>query len=209
MKAKLIKWGTRYYEGLKREIVAVVLPATTVNYIYSISGNRGSTEWGTLGDNGRGGIINDKKDPYRAERVGLMGEFGLSALLEIPVDDELKKQGDLGWDFILNDGSKVDTKCREKWYGNLLYNQTAYGTSDKKHEMHSDYYVACYLRHLETKFAVIDIYGYQTKEFIIERPIQRAYKGGHWNREVRWDQLLDIRQLVELHKKAPEKSGAF
>jgi hypothetical protein len=199
MKTKLI-WGTRKHEGLKREIVAVVLPETTLNHIVAISSNRGSTEWGKLGDKGRGGLINDKKDPHRAERIGLLGEFALSALLQIPVDEESRKHGDSGWDFVLNNGSKVDTKCREKWYGNLLYNQTAYGTNNKKHEMHADYYVACYIRHVENKFAVVDIYGYQTKDFIASRPLQLAYNGYHWNREVGWDMLLDIRSLVELNK---------
>jgi hypothetical protein len=141
------------------------------------------------------------------------GEAAVSELFGVPYDDTLLEHGDEGWDFILSNGKRVDTKCRagEKFYGNLLVNATAFGSSGRPKEMKADYYVACHLLAKTPTYAVVEIYGWHVSEYVKSKPLTPSYndRGKHFNRCVYWDDLIEIRKLVDIHNGVDDDTACY
>jgi hypothetical protein len=196
-----IEWTER--DG--REIVRVHLYQSAVNRVIQTAAGYGARDWGVRGDGGRGGMIEEP------EEQGLFGEAAVSELFGVPYDDSLLEHGDEGWDFVLSNGKKVDSKCRggETFYGNMLVNATAFGTSDRPKVMCADYYIACHLLERLDDYALVEIYGWQRAEYIKRKPLTPSYnsKGKHMNRCVYWDDLLAIRELVNIHAGVQDDIG--
>ena len=163
--------------------------------IEECSANRWSNK--KKGQFGRG-LINNKEDPCKAERIGLLGEAALSEFINRKVDYEYKEGGS-PFDFRLNN-LKLDIKTAARNYGTGLIR----AKSDKGFviELQSDVYVfACVEEDdRENKKAIVILKGWLTKEEIEKCQIVPAKIGKHLNYECPHDKLNPIEDLKK-HRK--------
>ena len=143
-------------------------------------------EWGS-------GLINTKDDPYRAERIGRMGEIAFSKLTGLPVNISYIKGGDK-CDFTLEDGRTVNIKTAAKLYEYRAGLIRATTSNLNRVVLHNDLYIFSYVDDV----AVI-IVGYQTRGNIELRQMSEAKKGSHLNYEIPYSELCSIDDLIEVN----------
>lgn len=144
------------------------------------------------------GLINSKEDPYRAERLGLLGEAALAQLIDRKVDYEYK-EGGVPFDFRLNN-LKLDIKTAHRNYGSgLIRAITSKGTRvELKSDVYVFGYVVCECKY--NKIATIELVGYLEKEEIEKCNIVPAKIGKHKNYDIPYDQLKPIETLKKIRK---------
>lgn len=143
------------------------------------------------------GMLNSKKDPFRVERTGRLGEMALSKYLQVPINDEFLQFGD-ETDFVYNN-LKIDIKTAHKKpsYEAGLIRAMSY--SGKKISLTSDIYVFAYIieENKNTKSAKIKLVGWANKIDIEKLPLQPAKVGDHKNYEVPYSKLKPITCLTQ------------
>ena len=95
--------------------------------------------WGGLGTYG-GGIGNSPKDTNNVERTGALGEKAFSLLTGIPMNEQFKKNGDAGFDFLIPSFS-IDIKCHTR-HPNQAVEWGFYGDFFTKAHLSNGSYVA-------------------------------------------------------------------
>lgn len=148
----------------------------------------------------RNGLANTADDPHGVGRIGYLGEFAFSKLLNYftgqsyPVDISLKKRGD-DFDFCINEYT-IDVKTSMTNCNKCLIRcRTDKGFYVKPK---CDYYVsACrYRSDLDIGEAIIVINGYQTLDHIVSLPEVLAF-AGHKNYELLHNRLLKTTDLLK------------
>lgn len=142
------------------------------------------------------GLINRKDDPFRAERLGLLGEAALAKLIDRKVDYEYK-EGGVPFDFRLNN-LKLDIKTAHRNYGSgLIRAKTPTGVPLT---LKSDIYVFGYVVSEDklNKIAVIELVGYLEKEEIEKCNVVPAKIGKHYNYEIPYQILKPIEEIKKI-----------
>lgn len=142
------------------------------------------------------GMLNTKKDPYRTERIGRLGEMAFGILVEQPIDDTYIKYGDK-MDFLYK-GKKINVKCSTKYNKNEICFVRGIDSFGKKIELIQDIYVFSYLKNEDSKkeIANVVIMGYQTKEFIENKKLIKSTLDDHYNYVLSYSELLDISNII-------------
>ena len=146
------------------------------------------------------GMINSDSDPYRVERVGLVGEFAFAKLCGLSVDIGYKHGGDQ-YDFLLEDGRTVDVKVAAKRYryeAGLIYAQTGSGTDIP---VKCDIYAFGFLEYdkPDARMANAIFVGWCDKETVIHKPLVKAqtFKSNHKNKEIPYAELRSMSELLD------------
>lgn len=146
------------------------------------------------------GMINSQADPYKVERIGLLGEVALASFLDKLVDFEYK-EGGTPFDFHL-EGLTLDLKTAARNYGSGLIR--AFTENMTKIELKADIYVFAYLEseNKMEKTATVVLTGWQEKCNILKLRLTPARVGKHFNYELPYDALNPIEILKSLRKTA-------
>lgn len=144
------------------------------------------------------GMVNNEKDPYLAERSGLLGEMAVAKILDLSVNITYKEGGDVT-DFIIN-GLPADVKTAITDHGALLIKATKGGNPTIRLELRNDIYIAAYVLNddRENKFAKLAVMGFYEKALINESYFKKARKRGmeFWNWDIPYTDLNNIESLV-------------
>ena len=138
------------------------------------------------------GLINTEDDKKKAERTGLLGEMAFSKISGFPINIEYC-EGGKDTDF-----HKIDIKTATKkpdYNAGLI---RCASESKKKIQLKSDLYVFGYVENdlVQEKIAVVVLVGGEYRENIEKTPIKRAKLGHHYNYEVKYVDLIPIRQIL-------------
>lgn len=174
----------------------IQIPPSLYQKCEECSQNRWSNK--KKGQFGRG-LINNKEDPCRAERVGLLGEAALAQFIDRKVDYDYKEGGN-PIDFQLN-CCKIELKTAAKNYGcGLIRAKTANNTVI---ELKSDVYVFGYIEteNRESREASVVLKGWLTKNEILRKcKIVPARIGNHYNYQIEYETLRPIEELPKIRK---------
>jgi hypothetical protein len=144
------------------------------------------------------GMVNNEKDPYLAERSGLLGEMAVAKILDLSVNTTYKVGGD-ATDFIIN-GFPTDVKTAITDHGALLIKATKGANPTNRLELRNDIYIAAYVLNddRENKFAKIAVMGFFEKSLINESYFKKARRPGmeFWNWDIPYTDLNNIGSLV-------------
>lgn len=141
------------------------------------------------------GLINTIKDPYKVERRGYLGEVAFGVLTNTSTFIGRKKGGDID-DFYINN-FKTDIKATT-YQGCMLIKSV----NENKTPVYlkSDIYVSAYLiEKPECRQASVLFVGYATGDYVRSMPDVPAKKGKHLNKEIPWNKLLPMKNLLELY----------
>jgi len=133
------------------------------------------------------GILNTKKDKYKTERIGRLGEMSLAKIINKPVNFDYVENGD-SEDFIVN-GLRVEIKTASHNYGRILIRRKT--STGRIVPINFDVIVGAYLikeNKLENE-AIICLVGYEYVENIINLPLKNAIRGEHKNIEIGYNFL--------------------
>jgi hypothetical protein len=139
------------------------------------------------------GIINSKKDPYKVERTGRLGEFAVAKTLNCAINFDYIQFGD-SHDILLND-KKLDVKTASYNYGCGLVRVE--GGRGRAIPLKSDIYCFAFIKEddTENKTAIVVIAGFTTKEKLEKLKHVDARQGNHKNVEIPYKKLKDIGEL--------------
>jgi hypothetical protein len=141
------------------------------------------------------GLINTVQDPYKVERRGYLGEVAFGVLTNAPTFIGRKKGGDID-DFYLNN-FKTDIKATS-YPGSMLIKSV--NENQTSVYLKSDIYVSAYLIEVpEYRRAGVLFVGYATGDFVKNMPDFPAKKGKHQNKEIPWNKLLPMKNLLKLY----------
>lgn len=189
---------TLTFSGQEKKCYIVTIATEEYEACSESSRNRWSSS--KRGVYGRG-IINTHSDPFKVERIGMLGEAAFAKIFDKSVNVSYIKNGD-EQDFVLL-GHKVDIKVasgRKEYECGLVYAQGDYG---KLIPVDKDLYVFGYLGYddIVGKIAEVILIGYCTGEYLESLPIVPArYRSSkHKNREVYYKDLQDIVKLREIY----------
>lgn len=151
-----------------------------------------STKQGSYGK----GVLNTTRDPYRTERVGLLGEVAYGKAIGHPEDTDFSYiQGGDNTDFKHN-RFKVDIKCASYNAGKSLVIKNANGM---EYKVNKDIYVVCYVIKDTKEIADIKMVGWCYKDQVLNSPVEKGT--GNWtNYVLYYDKLKPIEELIELVK---------
>lgn len=144
------------------------------------------------------GLKNTSDDPHRIERIGILGEIAVAKLLNLDYTKNTKYI-DFGepYDFKTKSGSLIDVKTSLKNRSPLYILSRG---RNPQPASPADIFIAAGLvcEHIVDETAVIEIHGYQTREFILTLPIKLSPIRGatHYNFELEFSQLLPIDDLL-------------
>lgn len=148
------------------------------------------------------GILNTEGDPFRTERIGLLGEMAFARFFGLEIKIEYKKHGD-DYDFLLANGKTVDVKTASRNYGAVLVQyENSHGRVTFKPK---DIYVGAYLssENIEQSSAEIELVGFTTVEFVVGLT-QVKSKVGRWtNYEIPFSSLRSLSELREICLEIP------
>lgn len=182
---------------LKRNCVTVKLNSEEWNFCHEASTEYWSqSKKGSYGK----GILNTNEDPARVERTGLLGEVAFAKISSLVVDATYSEGGE-PHDFS-GDWGSLDIKTASKlqtYKSILVYSQTESG---KNIPLTSEIYVGAFISHedIEAQKATVVIVGWCTKEAIAAKPLVKARKGWHLNKEMPYSELRDLGELLEIIK---------
>ena len=140
------------------------------------------------------GMINNKNDPKRVERVGNLGEFAFASYLGIDKPKFEYKSGGIAHDFSIN-GFTINVKCASKDYGAVLIK--CYTEKGTYVFQDSDFFVACCLRqeNREKKYAEIDLVGWVDLDYIKQlQPVESP----RWNSKHK-NYKIDFTECKKIH----------
>jgi hypothetical protein len=144
------------------------------------------------------GMINNSKDPCKAERSGCLGEMAVAKILDLSMNITYKKGGDKT-DFIIN-GLPTDVKTATTSHGALLIVATKWGNQNIRLKLNNDIYIAAYVVNEDriNKFAKIAVMGFFEKALINESYFKKARMPGmeFWNWDIPYTDLNNIESLV-------------
>jgi hypothetical protein len=141
------------------------------------------------------GLINNNNDPYKAERVGKLGEVALAKVLGGDVDFSYKEKGDF-CDITVK-GKKVDIKTALRNYGELLV--YARHENGRDIELKSDLYIAAVLLEEDRikKRAIVDLIGWCTRKEILANGMHPGKNGAkHLNYVAKYSSLKHLDVLI-------------
>lgn len=133
------------------------------------------------------GILNTKKDRFKTERIGRLGEMALSKIINKPVNFNYIKNGD-DTDFIVGN-KNIEIKTASHNYGRILVRRkTSKGCLVP---IKFDVIVGAYLLNedKENCCAQVCLVGYQYKKNIIKLPLENAIRGQHKNISIAYSTL--------------------
>lgn len=174
----------------------------TTNEEYLICEEYSSKRWSNTkkGDYGKG-FANTKDDPYKVERIGLLGEMAVGKIFNLPVDLTYREGGD-ECDFILAKSITSNSKCRTKKYDEAIV--VCENEHGQKMSLKNDIYIFSYLEGENAKYkkAKIVLVGFSTKNFIIDNcQVRPGYREHCKNRTIPYIQTKSIIKLRNLHFK--------
>lgn len=151
------------------------------------------------------GMINSNIDPYKVERIGLLGEAALAKYINKEVDYEYK-EGGTPFDFNFN-GLNIDIKTAARNYGSGLIR--AVSDKGRKIELKSDIYVFGYLEweNKKEKKAEVVLTGWMERCKIEELEIVPARVGQHFNYDIPYEKLNPIETIKTFGKTIGGRSG--
>ena len=144
------------------------------------------------------GMLNSKKDPYKVERIGALGEMAFSIFAGVDPDFAYCKGGKRV-DFTINE-TTIDVKTAAKYpdyRATLIRCLNEYGTYVKPS---CDIYVSAYVEtEVPGESAVVELVGWHKREEILEQqPVRARRKGAsHFNYELSFDVAHSIDDLKE------------
>lgn len=141
------------------------------------------------------GLLNSENDPYKTERIGLLGQMAFAKLIDEPVDLIYRLGGDKQDNLILGK-FKLDMKCAARNYGaNLIQKTNEFG---KEQKIDKHVYVGSFVDSdkFEEKKAKIILVGYCLQKDIFEAKIAPARKGKHINYEIPFEEMRPIAKLI-------------
>jgi hypothetical protein len=146
------------------------------------------------------GILNSEQDKTRTERTGILGEMAFAKIAGLVVDATYSEGGALH-DFEGEYGS-IDVKTASKlqtYKSMLVYAKSGSG---KEIPLNSTYYVGAFIAHedREEQKATVIIVGWCTKETLAARPLVPGKQGFWYNREMPYDHLKNIGELLKIIK---------
>jgi len=147
------------------------------------------------------GLLNSAQDPYKTERIGLLGEMAFGLLINLKPDLEYREGGD-DYDFIYNDQT-IDVKTAAKkppLYYNLLI-KACEGNNLIKAKLKSDIYVQAYLQeeYRDKGWATIGFIGFVRAENIDTKTLHqsRQQNSSHKNYEFPFNQMEPMENLIK------------
>jgi len=145
------------------------------------------------------GIINSKVDPYKVERIGLLGEVAIGRLFHTPINTTYTEYGEKH-DFKIK-GITLDVKTASKPGSTISYIYAG-KNSEQRLSIRSDVYVCCRLESedREKQKASILLVGWEHKSFIKHYPTcpSRVPTQTHYNYELHFKRLRPISDLYIL-----------
>lgn len=135
------------------------------------------------------GLLNSREDPFRTERLGLLGEMAVCKCINQPINLSYAEYGDGGSDIIIKD-IRFDVKTASYDYGMVCIQVINEGGKHINKDVGG--YIATFkeLDDYDDKRAVIILVGYQFKGFVDSLPTVPARKGSHFNKELLFDDLI-------------------
>jgi hypothetical protein len=139
------------------------------------------------------GCINNSQDPYRAQRIGKLGETAFGRHFGYPVDYKYRRFGDRQ-DFIVGK-KRVDVKTSSYSRASVVFLRVRHSSGSPILIRH-DVYVLARLVHedREAQQAVVDLCGYCTREDVERLPEVPARRGHHVNIEIPFKGLRKFRE---------------
>jgi len=136
--------------------------------------------------------------------VGALGETAVSRIINKPVNYAYQEGGDK-YDFILDGGKTVDSKCNKSPSTRGLV--TKIKVNGRELPVNKDLYIfSCLTKEfsIENKTPTVNVVGYLTKEEVLKCEVVRGYKkengkmvpGDHFNYKVPFNVLRPIDDLV-------------
>ena len=171
----------------------IEIPSEIYKKCEECSANRWSNK--KKGVYGRG-LINNINDPYRAERIGLLGEAALAQYINRKVNYKYVEGGN-PFDFQLNN-LKIDIKTAAKSYGcGLIRAQNQY---KKQIKLTSDIYIFSYIEeeNREDKKAAVILKGWMERENVEKCQVVPARIGKHYNYQIDYEKLKPIEELPRI-----------
>lgn len=147
------------------------------------------------------GMISTPEDPYRTERVGVLGEAAFSKISGLPMDVSRINYGD-EQDYVINKKHKVDVKCASRNNGVNLVRCVTSGGFEKP--MDKDIYIMSYMKreNRQEKKATISIVGFHTNKTLKQCPVEPGLRPSrHMNYESYFEDTKPIVPFLEMCKK--------
>jgi len=142
------------------------------------------------------GVLNTFDDPYRTERVGLLGEAAYGLFIGRPEDTDFSYiQGGDTADF-KHGKFKVDMKCASRNSGKVLVAKFA---NSKEYKVDKDIYVAGYMVSDTGEVASVELVGWCYKAQVLKSPVEKG-KGDWYNYVLYYDKLKPMDELLGLVK---------
>lgn len=143
------------------------------------------------------GILNSTDDPYKAQRIGCLGEMALSKLLSIPPNFSYKENGEKE-DFTVGDKT-IDVKTAASNYGAGLIRVV--NEKGSFIPLECNYYLFGYLQAEDRsiKGAKVALIGYLDRPTIVNSyAVVKARKGTHQNYEIPYSDLNSLDSFFSL-----------
>ena len=161
-----------------------------------------SKQWWTKNKRGgewNPGLLNNPYDTRKTERVGILGEMAFGIMTGLPVNLSYKEFGNTTDFDVLKYGLDVKTAAKN-YNAGLIRCIDEYGRSIP---LESDIYAFTYVEFEDrnAKEATIVLVGYQTRNFILQRPIVPARKGYHKNYEIPYHELKPMSMFMSVYEK--------
>ena len=156
------------------------------------------------GEYGEGEANDDPNDDHRVERTGRMGEMVLAKMTGLKIDVAYIKMGDKEGD-LWGCPIKIDAKtsthfpyyCDDRGESMLVYRCHEWG---KVLPIDKDIYVSQYVLCEDRKNKLVKIVavGWATGKMVRLSNTYPARKGKHWNKEIPYSSLYDMKWLVDV-----------
>lgn len=187
MNLKDVKLEKVFFDGNIRNLYHVMIHPEEYEICLSASDNMWCSK--------NKGHINSKTDQKKAERIGRLGEMAFGKLFNLSIDAEYHEYGDTMDFFYKKNKINIKTACKYPEYEAGLVKIR--NNKKEKIKLNQDLYVFGYLKNecRQTKRASIVIVGYQTKDFILTKDEKYAKLGNHYNYEIPYSNLLDIKEI--------------
>ena len=182
------------YEGVRMEAFAIDVGGQD----YMVCEEHSKKRWSNKKTGFYGsGIMNTDEDPYRVERIGLLGEVAFGKIFDWPVDLTYRKGGDKN-DFQIGDISiDVKTSFSESGKSRVLHTNSR----GKKVISYKDLYVVSFLDfdYPDLAHAAIIFVGYVTRGYLEDRSVVPAPhpKATHLNQEILFQECSPMEHLLQ------------
>jgi hypothetical protein len=197
--------------------VLVTLDKETVAYCKALAWERKKfKEWGDKVPEDKKmypqGILNNAKDIFKTERIGMYGEKAFSIFTGLPLDETISEKGDPGYDFLLNSSEKIiKLDVKNQVSDDFTMNKNSYGEfyvrTDRIRRSDAYFFTTTFEHNgtivnkygdrseVDATKIEVRLYGFITKEDILKNKEERIRpcrkKSGDWkNYEVKKSELI-------------------